>query len=203
MRHKLLAFLEAMMELEDSLDELVEADETYAGDVVSATEYTFRCSDRRKGEIFNAALDKKTGFDWRKIWQADCTHPGRKHRQAHRVALPMRMWQRNCCFDIPAPLRAHQKLWLRFSAHSPARILSSIANPRTLRSKQSKIAKTYNFLSFALISVISVTHFSGGFSAKKSRFNRSSDVLAFQSSFVMLLGLRFGRWISPRCFMIR
>ena len=59
MRHKFLAFLEAMMELEDSLDGLVEADETYAGDVVSATEYTFRCSDRRKGEIFNAALDKK------------------------------------------------------------------------------------------------------------------------------------------------
>ena len=29
MRHKRLAFLEAMMELEDSLDELVEADETY------------------------------------------------------------------------------------------------------------------------------------------------------------------------------
>ena len=29
MRHKFLAFLEAMMELEDSLDELVEADETY------------------------------------------------------------------------------------------------------------------------------------------------------------------------------
>ena len=71
------------MELEDSLDGLVEADETYAGDVVSATEYTFRCSDRRKGEIFNAALDKKTGFDWRKIWQADCTHPRRKHPQAH------------------------------------------------------------------------------------------------------------------------
>ena len=46
MRHKFLAFLEAMMELEDSLDELVEADETY---VIESQKGT-KCEDRKPGK---------------------------------------------------------------------------------------------------------------------------------------------------------
>ncbi len=45
-RHKRLAFLEAMMELEDSLDELVEADETY---VIESQKRT-KCEDRKPGK---------------------------------------------------------------------------------------------------------------------------------------------------------
>jgi hypothetical protein len=37
------------------------------------------------------------------------------------------------------------------------------------------MAETYSLPSFAFRSVMSVTHFSRGFSAEKSRFSRSSD----------------------------
>ena len=62
---------------------------------------------------------------------------------------------------ITAPLSAGQA-WTALSgvrSHNAAFMLVSIASPRTAASKQSNMADTYSFPSFALISVISVTHF--------------------------------------------
>ena len=75
---------------------------------------------------------------------------------------------------------------------APGIIISSIASPGTLTSKQSKIADTYSLPFSALISVMSVTHFSQGFSEKKSRFSKSSDFRASLSDLVIPLGFRFG-----------
>ena len=82
-------------------------------------------------------------------------------------------------------------------SHKDAFMFVSIASPRTAASKQSNMADTYNFPSFALISVMSVTHYFNGSADVKSRFSRSSGLRASRSAFVIPFGLRFGRWLSP------
>ncbi len=62
---------------------------------------------------------------------------------------------------------------------------------------------SFDFPSFALISVISVTHFFNGSLDEKSRFSRSSDFRASRSALVIPLGLRFGRWMRPIFSMTR
>ena len=79
------------------------------------------------------------------------------------------------------------------AAHSVAFMFVSIAKPKTLASKQSKMADTYSLPSLPLISVMSVMHFSKGFADLKLRFSLSLDSWAFLSAFVMPLGLRLGR----------
>ena len=65
---------------------------------------------------------------------------------------------------ITAPLSAGQARTALSGvrSHNAAFMLVSIASPGTAASKQSDMADTYSFSSFALISVISVTHFFNG-----------------------------------------
>ena len=65
-----------------------------------------------------------------------------------------------------------------------------------LGTRHQKTQKPNNLLSsFALISVMSVTHFFKGAAAVKSRFRRSSDLRASRSALVIPLDFRFGLWI--------
>lgn len=118
--------------------------------------------------------------------------------------MPLVYWlPRSECRMAPLQSGYARQALSSVCTHNVAFIFVDIASPSTAESKQSNIADTYNFPSRALISVISVTHFSSGALAVKSRFNRSSDLRLSRSDLVMLFGFRLGVLHRPIWFMTR